>query len=168
MSPRATVLLLAALIALFVVALAVGLGRDDEAGWAMPDWSAALGAWLAGEQELPAGDLRPASSVSPADVDCHDEITRLGTLTLSANGACGLFVGASSRPVRTLALRLVSGTQADLRVDPVARDDRPTAATVHSLIGDRVLRVQFYEEGGGLGVACPFGCTLAMATPGRD
>ncbi len=166
MSPRAALALLAVVIALFVVALAVGLGRGGGASMALPAWTAALGTWLAGEQELPASDLRPARSGSGADVRCHDDLTQRGTLTLPANGTCGLFVSASSKPVRTLALRLSSGTLAGVRVEGTDRDDRPMPATPRSLRGDGVLRLQFYEEGGGLVVSCPTACTLVVATPG--
>ncbi len=167
-TPRTTLALLAVVIALFAVALALGLGRDDGEAMAVPGWSAALGGWLAGKQALPVGDLRPASSVSAADVRCHEEFTRNGRLTLPANGTCDLFVGASSSPVRTLELRLASGTLAHVRVDLVDRDDRLTAATDRSLVGDRSVRVQFYEEGGRLRVSCPTVCTLSTATPGPN
>jgi hypothetical protein len=166
-SLRATLALLAVVVAAFVVALAVGLGRGDGEA-AVPGWSAALGGWLAGEQELPRGDLRPASSVSAADVGCHEELARHGTLTLPVSGTCGLFVGASSRSVRTLALRLESGNAAIVRVEWVPRDDRLTKATERSVSGDQATRLQFYEEGGGLRVSCPMGCRLVAATPGPN
>lgn len=165
MNPRVALALVIVLVALLALSLGVGLRRGVPAAFGVPGWAQPVGAWLVRGQALPPDEIRPLSSLASADAGCRDDVVSERPMVLVAGGSCGLFVSSSSKSMRSVALRLVSGGPAEVRVDWVDRGDRLTAPAAIVLRDDGDARVQFYEEGGSLTLGCVFACSVAVVTP---
>lgn len=149
MRTRTLVVILVVLVVLFAVAVAVGASRKSQPSIGEnPSWLQGLGKALLPDQSLLPEDI--GAAIPPGcDRGLAEEV-----FTLPQGLTCTLFVAESASSVRTLSLRLTSGT-ASVAFDPFGEDHMQVES---DLTGERQsLTVQVFEEGGELRISCLVG-----------
>lgn len=150
-NPKVFVGILVVLAVLFVVATGCGAargGRDARREDRDPGFVKALGALLVTSLKgrVGAGDVQAA---------CAQGATP--SFVLQANRPCTVEVAGSSRPSRTLALRLAQGGPAQVAFS--LRDGVPERRTVNA--GQRV-QFDVFGEGATLTLACTNACRFDL------
>ena len=146
---RTTIVLLVVLAVLFAAAVAVGASRASQPALGeTPGWLEGLGKALVPKQALQPEEI--SAAIPPG---CEQGLAEKA-FVLPQGATCTMFVAESKSPVRTLPLRLASGTAAVV-FDPFGEAHMRVES---DLGGDRQSEsVQVFEEGGELRISCLVG-----------